>query len=38
VQSAALPPVAEIPMMCGLCFVALYPKIAVFKKQGEITG
>jgi len=38
VGSAALPPVDEIPMMCGLCFVALYPKVGVFKKQGEILG
>lgn len=28
----------EVPMMCGLCTVVLYPKFAIFKSQKEINS
>lgn len=37
VQKAALPPDAEIPMVCAICFVVLHPIFGCMKKFSEIT-
>ena len=36
VTKGALPPDAEIPMVCGVCFLALYPVVGFMKKLGEV--
>jgi len=35
VENVALPPSDDIPLMCGICTVVLFPSFGVFKKQSE---
>ena len=36
VNQAALPPDGDVPMMCAICFVALFPQIGILKKVSEM--
>jgi hypothetical protein len=35
-NQVALPPDDDVPMMCAICFVALYPKFGILKKVSEV--
>eukprot|EP01031_Cornospumella_fuschlensis_P034459 gene34459-41715_t len=36
VNAASCPPNDDVPMMCGICFLALYPHFGFFKKVSEV--
>ena len=36
VNQASCPPDADVPMMCAICCVALYPSFGIFKKVSEV--
>ena len=35
VNQAAFPPGGDVPMMCAICFVSLYPNFGIMKKVSE---
>lgn len=36
VNQAAFPPDDDVPLMCAICFVALYPTFGILKKVSEV--
>jgi hypothetical protein len=36
VSQASCPPDADVPAMCAICFIALYPTFGICKKVSEV--